>query len=417
MVRIKTLKEIKSSDKITHVMVADKKGTFVQKMPMAQFIELTNSIVEVPTLEETPEQTLKNVFLDAYNQERTIQYTIIADSLRAGSSVELVPDYYREVLNFIDVDTYMSAASGMTSSEWVANTNPVSSARMSSAVSNILGANGVDTIVEWSLITNDYNSFTNDLPGLKATVKANIETFLALVPDVTLFIHSPSCSGTTQKGQDCRDVLSEIAEELGVFFVDGYAPTISVFPDEALGGSSSNAYYEELTHVNDNGVRRLVNNMFDKILPNEIKYHFTLPEYDTVEAETAYTNDAVIETGNWSYLGASQANANWRRMQEVTVLPNRIYEIAHLGERLDIMLEDSGGTVTRIYLPTKRTNQTSWFYQVPDDIVSIKVNVSTDGATYDGLGDTPYFRNIAQPTAYDMPQSKINLGNSIKLKS
>ena len=101
----------------------------------------------------TPEQTIKNVFLDAYNQERTIQYTIIADSLRAGSSVELVPDYYREVLSFIDIDTYMSAASGITSSEWVANTNPVSSARMSSAVSNILGVDGIDTVLDECALT------------------------------------------------------------------------------------------------------------------------------------------------------------------------------------------------------------------------------------------------------------------------
>ena len=364
----------------------------------------------------TPMYDLQCVLYDAYLGNREVNYFIAGDSNRAGNTVTGLIDYYQTMLGAFDIRAWLNAESAHTALKWQDNTASSAAARMQYAIDNALGVDGVDTIVEFSFGVNDINTLS--VAATKTQLKNAIEAYLLAKPAAHVLLCVPSATVGGTKSTDLQTIYQELAAEMSLPLVDGYTATINVAPDPLSNPASGNAYYAEHTHINDNGGRRMLNYILHDLIHPSMSWVTLLPEYSSVDAEPAITNEAVVETGLWSYLGAAQAGATWRRMQEVTVVPKQIIRLQHLGTRLDVMYKDSLNVTTRFYLPPLLPGQTDRYLIVPDDMVSIKVNVeSVDGAAYDLLGDTPILQTAIPASSYNMPVEKINLALPIRFKT
>lgn len=367
----------------------------------------------------TPLESLQNKILEAYNGQRSLVYIVAGDSNRNGSTVTQMKEYYDLVFDQINIPVIYSAASGQTAENWRTNVNALASAHLSYAIANSKGTDGEDTILEFGYGINDYNAYsagTITFEELKNQLLNAISEYLAAKPKATVLLVSPTRT-VDPKTSDLITIYKEIAEELQLPYVSGFEATKNVYVADPVGApATGNAYYQEPTHINDNGARRLVNYIIQNIFPASIHWHFSLPNYSVIGAEPALPNLAVIETGLWNDLGASLAGGGWRRLQSVAVYGYAIYRLKHTGNRREVIWLNGAGDATKVTLRNWLPGQIEWLIEAPADAVSLKINISSSGTAYDASGDVPILENVVPATSYNMPQDKLNIGNSIKIQ-
>lgn len=354
---------------------------------------------------------ITTLLLDAYYGKKKVNYIIVGDSLRAGSTVTGLHSYYRTVFSNLNIDVYLSATAGLYTDVWRANTSPNTKARLSYTVSNCLGTGGENTIIEWSLGVNDHS--VHGASNVKNELKQGILDLLAQKPNVQIILVVPTISGTLQRGLDLLNSYTELSNELGLPLVNGFEATKHVFPYV----NTSNAYYAEQTHINEYGGRRILNYILNKIIPPGMGWIFNLPEFSNLEAETPLINQAIVETGMYQSTGTALAGSGWRRLDEVTVVGRTLLKLQHLGTRRDIIWKDASNVHTLQTLPDLLPGVLYWLIEVPETAITVKVNIETvDGAAYDLLGDTPILQNVVPLTSYVMPKEKINIGLNLRIK-
>lgn len=396
------------------IEIVDQNGTLLTGL-----VEILNNgttyRVEYTIPESITMSAIQAKTLDSFRNGTPMGYNIAGDSNRAGSAyVPNMLNYYRQLFRQNNMEVYLNAASAQRAIDWADPSNNTQ-ASLNRAVSQALGTDGEDTILEFGYGINDYNRVTTGditLAEMKQELVDAINAYLAQKPRAHILLVAPTRTAEP-KTTDLNTVYQEISDENGWELVSGYEATKSVFVD-AVVGASQTAYYVETTHINDNGARRLVNYIASYIFHPEIQWAFTLPEYDPIEAETALVNEAVIETGQWNFVGLPQSDPSWRRLEPITVRPFSIWTIQHQGESRDIFWIDSIGTATRFVLPDLVGDETNWQVEAPSDAVELRINISRLGTAYDALGDTPIAQNAVPILTYDMPQSKINLGLPIR---
>jgi len=358
-------------------------------------------------------ENLRQMFISAFRRERTINYIVTGDSLRGGNMILGMKPYYRSMFAKINVNVPFGAQAGLTAIDWMNNVSSNTSARLSYAIAQSIGLNGIDTVLEFSFGVNDYNATPTDLPLVKSKILNAINAYLLAKPSATVVLVTPPFTGDMTKTLALRQIYIEISAELNLFMVDAYEATKNVRPFLSSGAGTGNAYYQEHTHINNNGARRLVNYIISKIVPPELLWKITPIEYSPVGTETALIEQATIDStaGLWSQTtGVSQPNAAWRRLQEITVEPDSIMRVAHKGARRDIVFKSATNVISLYVLPDLLIGDTSWLVKIPSDVVSMKVNISTSGSSYDLLGDVPSVKNVVPLLTYDMPVDKINIG-------
>lgn len=360
----------------------------------------------------TAQDEIHQVFVDAYYNKRKINYIIVGDSLRAGSTVTGLHSYYRTLLSNYNIDVYLSATAGLYTSVWRANTSPNTKARLSYTVANCIGTDGEDTIVEWNLGVNDHSVY--GAASVQNELLLGIQDLLAQKSKVKIVLVVPTVSGTLQRGLDLLNSYTLLSAATGYHMVNGFDATESIFPY----ANASNAYYAETTHINEYGGRRICNFIMNNIIPQSIAWALTLPEYSGLEPETALINQAVVETGMYQSTGTALAGASWRRLDEITVTGRTLLKIQHQGTRKDIVWKNALNVHTLQNLPDLLPNVLYWLVQVPDDATTVKINIETvNGAAYDALADVPVVQNVVPLLPYVMPVEKINLGNNIRIKT
>lgn len=339
-----------------------------------------------------------------------INYIIVGDSTRSFGYANGIHDYYRTQLAAFNITAVLSATSGINSEEWKTNVSGVGIAKLSYAVAQSLGTDGEDTILEFSLGINDHGDF--GAANVKGKLKAAIQEYLSFKPKATVILFSPPATGTIERTYELLNAYQELSEELGLVLVNCVEATINVFT------GSPNAYYTDGTHPNTNGARRLMNYGFDKIIPPSLMWCCSTPEYDSIDAETALVEQAVVETGTYQNDGNPLANSAWRRLDEVSVSPRALMRLKHQGGRRDIIWKTAANVHTMVILPEPLVGQPQeWLLIVPDDAVTIKVNIETVNATaYDALNDVPQLHKVAPLLTYNMPVSKINIGLNLRMK-
>lgn len=359
----------------------------------------------------TMKDEIDQMLIDAYYNKRKINYIIVGDSLRAGSTVPTMYQYYRTLFSQINVDVVLSAAAGMYCDLWRASTSPSTIARLTYTIANCLGTDGEDTIIEFGLGVNDHS--VHGAGAVVGEVKQAIADILAQKPKVKIVLVAPPISGTLQRGLDTLASYQQLSTDLGYPLINGFEATKYIY----CYASASNSYYSEATHYNENGGRRFVNYIVNHLMPPGLSWIFSLPEFSGVESETALVNQAVVETGMYQSTGTALAGATWRRLDELNVTGRTLLKIQHQGSRRDIIWKDASNVHTLQNLPTLLDGQTYWLIEVPETAVTLKVNIETVNATaYDALGDVPIVQNVVPATAYVMPKEKINIGLNLRIK-
>lgn len=315
------------------------------------------------------------LFRESANGINTIvKYIVTGDSTRHGVSEML--NYYTRQLAKINVGLIPNAYTGQTAYDWL---NNIDNNTINQAISAISGE-GENTILEFSLGLNDYTQ-TGDYNIVKSRVRDCIVALLTAKPKLNIILVSPTGRNNGSEALIHRDNYLAIANEFNLIFIDGTIPTITVlYPS---------AYYFDTTHPSKFGGRRIVNYIFDKILPTELLSVVTLEEYDNLSSppnETFtftkisgkfYGSDNIVP-GNFT---------NGRILSIIDVAPNYKITVTHRGNRDDVLFFKQDGTyISKNQVPRINYSKT---VTIPLDCYKIGINLSNQGAVYDALNDTP----------------------------
>lgn len=352
---------------------------------------------------------IHDLIMDAYYGYKTVNYIAVGDSLMSGAPyAPALQQQYKDQFGRLKIDVLFSATAGLTSQAWMDNSHGSTFARKSYLEANILGDGGEDSIIEVSLGTNDINTLGS--LALKEQLKKLFKTIQKIGPKSKIIGKVPP-NISISKCQELQSAYRQVTEECNVFFIDGFEAMIHALPRTGL-----NCVAYDATHPNDNGQLRLLHYVLQEVIPPSLFHLFNPIELSPLGTEPAIVNLAVLETGQYSDLGVDQADANWRRLDVVTVSPRTLMRLKHKGTNKSVLFKFGSTTTWIKMIPPMETNDPDVrLFEIPDWCTSIKVNITQDGAAYDLLGDVPELYNVFSATNWVMPSEKINVGLNIEI--
>jgi lysophospholipase L1-like esterase len=346
--------------------------------------------------------TIQERFLAASAGTETVNYIVSGDSTRDNSYNQMIA-YYDHQLTKANVTLTDNASSGQSGQDWGAGTD---SPNLSEAIAATPGT-GAGTILEFSFGINDYKNGALEA-DVKNWLKTGLQSYMSAKPDAAVVLSVPVATAIVDRNTVLSRIYSELGAELSLPVIDTYTITSSVH--------GNTAFYNDGTHPNRNGSIRIVNYIFDQLLPSEL--------YGVVDLDSAFLVGEPpepvemaqpIEAGYWSSsTGAPVTNTAWRRMQEVAVEPNFVLRIQHQGNRFDVSFLDANGVFVDNESTTVVSGQSYREVIVPTGAWKARINVSSLGSTYDTLGDVPSVK-YGVPDVTPLTMAEINNGLSIRL--
>ncbi len=223
-----------------------------------------SSVVKIESAEK-----VKMLLLAAANGEnKNVQYMVSGNSTRDNEFNEMI-DYYTEQFRKINVELIDNACSGQSCKNWISGEGGYPT-DLSDAISSTNG-NGENTIMEFSYGLNDWRDIDEQtVPAFKKRLSHGIELYLDAKPEATVILTVPVTTGWAERGVVLTQAFEELADSLGLLLIDVTVATIGVHGNPA--------YYEDSTHPNKWGSRRIVNYITDQILPSELYSVMTLTE-------------------------------------------------------------------------------------------------------------------------------------------
>ena len=392
-------------------------------MPLGEttIVNNTTNTTTGATASLSPMNKLKDVIRDSAFHKRNINYIISGDSLRGRTAYTDIIDYARGLLQQVNItNVYLNATTTMNSTEWV---NGTKAETMQMAVDNCKGVDGSDTIVELSFGFNDVSItgwVASDFIQGKADYKANIQTFINLVPNVNILLVSPNATTIPEYDALMIQMISEIADELDLPYVDMVRGFENIRPS-VTQSNKANSYYTDSLHVSDNGGRRIYNWIMNNITPSELRFKVNMFEFPITEAPQPYNATPTILQSGWRNDFASGElrlnNVNtWRCFSKVNVSEDDCYKL-----KFDTSLAGTIAEIRWVYpnnvmvkeilkrLP-EYLNSVNDYYTiiVPKGAISMHITISMDGATYDASGDVPELHLFYTKNDYIMPLEDIN---------
>lgn len=319
-------------------------------------------------------EQISNVFYNA-KLGSGFQYVVVGDSTRDNLFNE-APYYYGVVCPQVNMSYVNQALSGIKMSEYIAGTRTVSVATTIAAITGT----GDKCLIEFSMGINDSGLETQ--AALVDLIKDSINAILASKPDTSIVLCQP-VRGAGQR-QNLHDAYAQVAAETGYPIIDVDDATIPVHGDPE--------YYTDDTHPNKYGTMRVINYIFNKMLPTGIRDLLLLPEDVKTPPPSGDLPLTVLNgsysTGNGTFI----ANAAVRSTSIIDVEPNFILEIVHSGNSRNVLFYTAAGAyISYVNLPTF-SGQVFRTVTIPVNAYKVAINISTDGATWDALGETPIVR-------------------------
>jgi lysophospholipase L1-like esterase len=315
--------------------------------------------------------------------------------------------YYKKQFSKIGVRVVNDAASGLDAKDW--NANKRHAACLKHAISSTPGK-GENTILEYSFGINDQGRKT-PRSEQKKRYKDGIIAYLKAKPKATVILAIPVAHGSASKNQELKDIYTEISKELNLMLIDTLAITEPIYGDKR--------YYNDGTHPNSWGSRRIVNYIMNQIVPSKISSKITLPK---IEKKIARNNNELfkgVENGYYSDItnkwGAKANAANSWRVKEIKVEPNFILKIKTGGNRNEIFfMNEAGKCIHKRYLGAlgRRKYITC---VIPPDGVAIRLTLSISDKKYNPKNDKMSIKYDVGKAHY-MSNSDINKGLNIIFK-
>lgn len=317
---------------------------------------------------------IQKLFREACSGKKSdVTYIVVGDSTRDNSFNEMQSYYVQQLLK-IGVLHYDNSESGQSGHDWAYN---VDQSTLTQCISVCTGTDGENTIIEFSHGINDYS-----INPVKATIKADllygINQLKIAKPKVNILLVSPVTTGNTTRNPMLLEIYNELSVELGLPLVDVTTMTAPI--------QSNINFYQDSTHPNKFGSRRIVDYIFSKVLPLELLSVMTVEPYCIGAQAPSGVLSTAVEPNYWDTVsGMSVTNSSWRRFPEIPVEPNFTLMIKHGGNRNEIIFMDKDrnliSIVPSIIVDGYRTRL------IPSNAFFVRLNISSNGAAYDALND------------------------------
>lgn len=341
-------------------------------------------------------ERISNMFYSA-KLSSGYQYVVAGDSTRDNLFNE-APYYYGVICPQVNFSYVNQALSGLRISEYIAGTRTIS---VSTTVAAISGT-GSKCLLEFSMGINDSTGSTK--AQLVTLIKDSINAILSSKPDTTILLCQP-VRGAGQR-QDLHDAYAQVAADTGYPLLATDSATISVHGNPE--------YYTDDTHPNKYGTMRVINYIFNKIIPTGIRDLLLLPEDVKTPPPTGNLPLTVLNGSYSTYAGQFIADAGKRATDKFDVEPNFVLEIVHSGNSRNVLFYTAAGEYISSSNLTTFTGQPFRTITIPIGAYKAVFNISTDGTTWDSLGETPIARYQTSGAVF-LRQRDVNKGLSITL--
>ena len=322
---------------------------------------------------------LHTLFKDAANGSNTnVTYIVSGDSTR-NNDFNFMINYYKTQFAKANVKVVNDASSGLDAKDW--NANARSYACLQHAIDNTSGT-GENTIMEYSLGINDQGRGASRAEQ-KSRYMQGITNYLAAKPNATVILVVPVAHGSSANNDELKGIYNEIATELNLILVDSLCVTTNVYGDSD--------YYQDATHPNQWGSRRVVNYIMDQIVPPELYSVITLEEAPYAQTtndqelavgyEVGYYSDS---TGHW---GTPSSYSNAWRLKEIPVEPNFVLKIKTGANRNEAFFMKEDGTCDYKKYLGALGNQSYFEVVIPPDGVLLRLTLAIDENSYDPATD------------------------------
>lgn len=321
---------------------------------------------------------IHKLFREAANGvNNVVTYIVSGDSTRENSFNEMI-QYYTSQFSKISVTVYSNASSGQTAQDWKNNSDQTT---LQQAIDNSSGIDGGSTILEYSFGINDYKNGATKAE-VKGYIQEGINLYLQAKPKGIIILAQPVKTDDATRNIILQEIYNELASENDFLLIDVYSAT------DGVQGNID--YYQDGTHPNRFGSRRIVNFILNYILPLEFMSIVSIDEASSASPGTTNLNSEPTKIGKyWSASDGSElTSALWRSLAPIDIEPNFTLDIAHQGDRTDVIFMDSQlNFISRVFL----TNIEVGLYKIkiPVNAFQIRVNLSNEGTTYDSLSDEP----------------------------
>lgn len=334
----------------------------------------------------------------ASNGLKTIIYAVCSDSTRSvdASEWEL---FYSKYLPMVGLTYFNNADPSQSVFDWMNNTDQNT---LQQLIDASIGDEGEGTIVEFSMGLNDYTLYGNKADA-KTSIKNGIIAYLTAKPKANLFLVSPPYADNDGRRTALKEIYSELSSELGLPLFDGHVPTSSL--------NLSSDYYLDGTHPNAFGAQRMLYWILSSVLPSDVSRLIVAEEY-TQPTNQGTLNSATILAGLYDGNGIYFSNASYRCLPEFTINEIRRLNIYHKGNRTDIFFFNSSGVLIKKIFATSANN--GYIYP-PDGTKFVRVNISTDGTTWDALAIVPIIKYYVYARPY-ISFKELTSGLGVKFK-
>ena len=323
---------------------------------------------------------IHSLFIDAASGANTnVTYIVSGDSTR-NDSFNFMIDYYKSQFVKANVRVVNDASSGLDAKDW--NANVRSLACLQHAIDNTSGT-GENTILEYSFGINDQGRGASK-EEQKARYMYGITNYMSAKPDATVILVVPVAHSSEANNNELKDIYTNIASELNLVVVDALMVTTNV------RGNSD--YYQDGTHPNQWGSRRVVNYIMDQILPSELYGVVTLEEAPHSSPPTNDTELSVgYEVGYYSdstgYWGRPSGYTNAWRLKEIAIEPNFILKIKTGANRNEAFFMKEDGTCDNKRYLGSLGSQDYFEVPIPADGVALRLTLAIDNPSYDPATD------------------------------
>ena len=240
---------------------------------LRKFKTLNSSASEIDAVANTINPLLSPIhklFRESANGIKAIKYIVSGDSTRNRVGNRIVLDYYVPMLAQLNISVYNNADASQSAYDWQ---NNLDQNTLQQAIDNSLGTDGEDTILEYSFGLNDYSNFiaTKTESEIKEYIKNGVLAYRNAKPKAQIILVKPPKTEALGRTAFIDTCYNELALELNLPMVDSYVPTAPyVF---------NSSWYDDPTHPNMFLSTRLVNYIFEKIIPNDLRSRFYLLEW------------------------------------------------------------------------------------------------------------------------------------------
>ncbi|MFT7565829.1 MAG: hypothetical protein ACI846_000115 [Pseudoalteromonas distincta] len=346
---------------------------------------------------------VKQRFLDALLSNTPYTYIVSGDSTRNSGELDS-STYYDPQLKKINFNLVMNSSGGQSAKNWSQN---LGNSTLQEAIDATEGT-GSTTILEMSLGINQGERTAEEV---KVHIINGLNNYLSVKPDVLIIFVSPNETGTP-KNDDLDAMYSELPLEFeNSVYISGKKATTHVHQNDD--------FYLDFTHLNFNGLRRLVNYIFNAALPIECKQYMSVE--DTPKASAPSSLPFTVQNGNW-YRGGNDilrfdsSRTDRRATTLIEVEPNFIVKLDTGGDNSSFYFADDDGNIVEAGYASYHDGASGAFRSVvvPLGASKLAYSFSNNGSEWDASGKVPVVEYLVTETAY-MNQQRLNYGNLLSL--